>query len=95
MYFRTYHIVGNYARAEIELFISDNFCFVIGITAFLKAVERQIQVLGHVRSTQEKEIIVIDQTFIIWKQNKVECIHFCKDTLMLNTPLPYSEILIC
>ena len=31
----------------------------------VKATERQIEVLGDVRSIQEKEIIVIDQTFAI------------------------------
>ena len=41
------------------------FCFVIGITAVLKAAERQIYFLGDVRSTQEKEIIVSDQTFVV------------------------------
>ena len=30
------------------------FCFVTGITAVLKAAERQIEVLEDVRSTQEK-----------------------------------------
>ena len=40
-------------------------CFVIGITAVLKAAEKQIKVLGDVRSAQEKEIIVIDQTFVV------------------------------
>ena len=31
----------------------------------LKAAERQIEVLGDVRLTQEKEIIVIDRTFVL------------------------------
>ena len=44
MYFRTYHIVRNHTRVEIELFsVLSSFCFVIEIyTAVLKTVERQI-----------------------------------------------------
>ena len=44
VYFRTYHIVRNHTRAEIELLsVLSLFCFVIGIyTAVLKAAARQI-----------------------------------------------------
>ena len=37
------------------------FCFVVGITGGSKSTE----VLGDVRSTQEKEVIVTDQPFAI------------------------------
>ena len=37
----------------------------VGITGGSKGKESQIEVLGDVRSTQEKEIIIIDQAFVV------------------------------
>ena len=51
--------------AEIELFFQCYFVLWLELQEVLKAAERQIEVLGDVRSTQEKEIIIIDQAFVV------------------------------
>ena len=41
------------------------FVLWLELQAILKAADRQIEVLGDVRSAQEKEIIITDQAFVV------------------------------
>ena len=45
--------------------LKSSFLSVLSLLCFVNAAEKQIKVLGDVRSAQEKEIIVIDQTFVV------------------------------
>ena len=61
LYFRTYHIVRTPYLCWNQAFYQCYFVLWLELQAVVKAAERQIEVLGDVRSTQGMEIIVIDQ----------------------------------